>query len=417
MRVAVIGTGIAGLTAAWLLRERHRVELFEREPRAGGHTHTVSVRQDGRTLALDTGFLVHNPRNYPHLVRLFERLGVRSQASDMSFSVRCHRCDLEYRATSPATLFAQRRNLFRPGFHRLWIDVLRFHRDARAALAGGGLADQTLVAWAERQRYSRGFVRHFLLPLCGAIWSSPPGDVEEIPAMFALRFLENHGLLALGGAPVWRTLVGGNSTYVRAMTEAFGDGLRLGRPVVSLQRTPDGVRLRDDAGAPRCYDAVVIATHADEALKLLEDPSLDEQRLLGVFHYTPNEVVLHHDESALPRRPAARAAWNYELDDCAARQARVSVTYSLNRLQRIEGPREYLVSLNRSRPIDPARVIDRMRWTHPHFTLATHAAQRELPLLSGRRRTWYCGAYFGYGFHEDAHVSGLAAARQLLALG
>jgi len=412
VRIAVIGTGIAGLTAAYTLRGQHTLELFERNDWAGGHSHTIPYDENGRELDLDTGFLVHNPLNYPHLIKFFEALGIRTQASEMSFSARCHRCDLEYRGSGLDTFFAQRRNLFRMSHVQMLREILRFHREAEELLGDPRWAKATLAEWVAEKRYSLTFRDHFLLPFCGAIWSAAPGEAGDLPARFTIQFFKNHMLLGRQGAPTWRSMTGGSRRYVAAVTALFGERVHLERAIHGVRREADGVVLEDASGRELRYDAVVIATHADEALALLRDPTPRESHLLGRFGYTANETVLHWDENALPRIPKVRAAWNYELEDCKSDEPHVSVSYSLNRLQNLATEREYSVTLNRRRPIDPTRVIGRWTYHHPKYTVAAMEDQRSLAELNAGR-TFFCGSYFGYGFHEDAHVAGLAAAAAL----
>ena len=427
MRIAVIGTGIAGLGAAYALtRAGHHVELFEREPRAGGHTHTVTVDEGSRALGIDTGFIVHNERNYPNLVRLFAELGVATQPSEMSFSVSCARCGIEWAGRRP---FAQPRNALRPSFVRMVRDVVRFLREAPRDLEAGAVEGLTLATYVAEGRYSRPFLDHFLVPLTAAIWSTAPERALDFPAAYALRFFDNHGMLGFRRYP-WRTVVGGSSTYVEAILDRIGrDRLQLGAPVAAIRRDTAGVELTlagsggstapygtrgpGDPGGSRSslrFDRVVVAVHGSDALPLLADPSADERRILGVFGTTCNETVLHTDERMLPRTRAARAAWNYHLDDCRSPAGRPTLTYSMNRLQRLDSRREYQVTLNRGAEIDPAQVISRIAVEHPLVTFASLAAQQELPGLQGTRHTAFAGAWQGFGFHEDGLVSGLRAA-------
>lgn len=418
MRIAVAGAGISGLGAAYVLvRAGHAVELFEREPRAGGHTHTVTVEEAGRSFGVDTGFIVHNERNYPNLVRLFRELGVATRESDMSFSVSCARCGIEWSGRRP---FAQPGNLLRPSFLRMVRDVVRFLREAREHLALGTAEGRTLAAYVEEGRYSRSFLDHFLVPLTAAIWSTAPERALDFPAAYALRFLDNHGMLGFRRLP-WRTVVGGSSTYVEALLDRIGrDRLHLAAPVTAIRRDADGVELRlAGGGGPggdrpggdvRRFDGVVVAVHGADTLSLLADPSAEERRVLGAFGATLNETVLHTDERLLPRTRAARAAWNYHLDDCRSPARRPTLTYSMNRLQGLAAGREYQVTLNRGAAIDPAQVIRRIEVAHPQYTFASLAAQEALPALQGVRRTAFAGAWQGYGFHEDGFVSGLRAA-------
>ncbi len=408
MRIAVAGTGISGLGAAYVLaRAGHDVELFEREPRAGGHTHTVTVEEAGRAFGVDTGFIVHNERNYPNLVRLFGELGVATQQSDMSFSVSCARCGIEWSGQRP---FAQPGNLLRPSFVRMVRDVVRFLREAREHLALGAAEGKTLAAYVEEGRYSRSFLDHFLVPLTAAIWSTAPERTLDFPAAYALRFFDNHGMLGFRRFP-WRTVTGGSSTYVEAILDRIGhDRLHLGAGVAAITRGADAVEVRLASGEARSFDGVVVAVHGADALSLLADPSDDERRLLGAFGATVNETVLHTDERLLPGTRAARAAWNYHLDDCRSPAGRPTMTYWMNRLQRLDATRQYQVTLNRGDAVDPAQVIRRFTVAHPEYTFASLAAQEALPALQGVRRTAFAGAWQGYGFHEDGFTSGLRAA-------
>lgn len=412
MRIAVVGTGIAGLGAAYALQRAGRsVELFEQADRAGGHTHTVTVPDSGRALGVDTGFIVHNERNYPNLVRLLRELGVATQDSDMSFSVSCARCGIEWAGKRP---FAQPRNLLRPSFVRMVRDVVRFLRAAPRDLASGRAEGMTLAEYAAAGGYSRGFLDHFLVPLTASIWSTAPDRTLDFPAAYALAFFENHNMLGFRRTP-WRTVVGGSSTYVEAILDVIGrDRLHLATPVAGIRRVEGGVELRVEgpAGAAGLlrFDGVVVAVHGAQALPLLDDPSADERRILSAFGATHNETVLHTDERMLPRTRAARAAWNYHLDDCRSPAGRPTLTYAMSTLQRLDSGHEYQVTLNRTAAIDPERVIRRIDVAHPQYTFESLAAQAELPRLNGQRATAFAGAWQGYGFHEDGLVSGLRAA-------
>ena len=392
MRIAIVGSGISGLGAAHALAPRHEVEVFEREPRAGGHANTVV--HDG--LGLDTGFLVHNVRNYPLLTRLFRELKVATHESDMSFSVSCTGCGLEYSGRRP---FAQPANAARPAFLALLWEIGRWLRTARP-----GDESQSLRAYLDEHRYSQHFRRHFLVPLTSALWSTAPGRALEFPASYAIRFFANHGMLGFGRFR-WRTVTGGSRRYVDAIAAGLGGRLRLGEDVRSVRRSPDGVELRVADRVER-FDHVVLATHADQALALLEDPTPDERRILGGFAYTTNEAILHTDGSFLPQTPRARASWNYRLGD----EDRPTITYSLNRLQGLDAERDYCVTLNEDVP--EQHVLERFTYQHPLYTVETIRAQAELPRLAGAR-THYAGAYFGNGFHEDGLASGIAVARAL----
>ena len=399
MRIAVVGSGISGLGAAYLLSQAHDVEVFERDSRAGGHAHTV-VR-DG--LALDLGFLVHNERNYPLLGRLFRELGVRTHESDMSFSVACAGCGLEYSGRRP---FAEPANAARPGFLALLWEIGRWLRTARASLEERDYESYSLAQYLDERGYSARFRRHFLVPLTSALWSTAPGRALEFPAAYAIEFFDNHGMLGFGRFR-WRTVTGGSTAYVEAISARLGPALHLGLGARAIRRVTDAVELRTDDGELHRFDHVVVATHADQALALLEDASDDERRVLGGFDYATNEAVLHTDARLLPRSRRARASWNYRLGD----DGRPTITYHLNRLQRLDAERDYCVTLNEE--IDEQHVLARATFAHPQYTLSTLAAQRELPALSGLRRTSYAGAHFGNGFHEDGLASGVRAAEAL----
>ena len=399
MRIAVIGSGISGLGAAQLLQRAHDVTVFERDARAGGHTHTIAHHG----LGLDTGFLVHNTRNYPLLVRLLAELGVRTQESEMSFSVGCASCGLEYSGRRP---FAQLRNAASPRFGSLLWEIGRWLRTARRSLEQADYEQHSLGAYLDEHGYSRRFRRHFLVPLTSALWSTAPGRALEFPAAYAIRFFDNHGMLGFGRFS-WRTVSGGADTYVRAIGDRLGSRLQLGLGARSLRRDADGIELTTDDGERHRFDKVVVATHADQARALLADPSEEETRVLGAFGYTRNDAVLHTDQRQLPRTHSARAAWNYRLGD----DGRPTVTYSLNRLQALAGETEYCVTLNEA--VADEHVIRRLVYEHPLYTVESLRAQRELPALSGRRHTYYAGAHHGNGFHEDGLASGVRVAAEL----
>ena len=397
MKVAILGSGVSGLGAAHVLARAHDVEVFERSSRPGGHTRTI--RHDG--LALDTGFLVHNTRNYPLLTRLFAELDVATQPSEMSFSVSCP-CGLEYSGRRP---FAQARRAADPAFYRLLGEIGRWLLTAKRSL--GDLDESTsLGRYFDERRFSARFRRHFIVPLTAALWSTAPGRALEFPAAAAIRFFDNHGMLGFGRFP-WRYVTGGSDTYVRAIAERLGPRLQLGNGARSLRRTPDGIELRTDDDSIRTFDAVVVATHADQALRLLEDPSADEQRVLGAFEYTVNEAILHTDSAHLPTARSARASWNYRVGD----NGTPTLTYYLNRLQSLDTDRDWCLTLNGDVPEE--HVVDRGTFEHPLFTVESLAAQRELPALSGVLRTWFAGAHHGNGFHEDGLASGVRAAESI----
>jgi uncharacterized protein len=397
MRIAVIGTGISGLGAAHALSRGHDVELFERDGRAGGHSNTVFHTVAGRTLALDTGFIVHNEDTYPNLVDLFRELGVRTQPSEMSFSVSCERHDLEYSGN-------------RPPLSRLTLEIVRFLRVGNRVLDNPRYEGWSLARYVDEERYSPGFRDHFLVPLCAALWSTAPSQTLDFPLVYAIRFLSNHGILGFRRLP-WKTVTGGSQTYVGALSERLR--INLSTEVRSLRRHDGGVDLRFAGDKVRRFDGVVVATDAEQALSLLEDPSDDERRLLGVFGTTVNDTVLHTDERFLPRRVSNRGSWNYQLRDCGSSGGSPTMTYYLNKLQRLDEDEHYCVTLNRTSEIDPARIIRRVSYRHPLVTLETMRAQPELARLNGPRATAFAGAWQGYCFHEDGLRSGLAAADAL----
>jgi uncharacterized protein len=409
VRVAVVGTGISGLGAAYALARAHEVEVFEREPRPGGHANTVVVaRPEGGGLPLDTGFLVHNEQNYPLLSRLFRELGVAVQDSEMSFSVACRSCRLEY---SGVRLWSQPRAFARPGFGRLVSEIVRFLRSGERALHER-YARSTLGEFVAAERYTRAFRDHYLVPFASALWSTAPAQTLAFPVQYAVRFFQNHGLLGFRRHR-WRTVAGGSRSYVAAISAPLAGRLRLGAEVRAVTRDADGVEVRTADDVAHRFDAVVIASHAPQALAMLADADDAERAVLGAFRTTLNRTVLHTDASLLPARPSARASWNYQVADCRAPSLLPTVTYYLNKLQALSEAEHYCVTLNRTDSIDEDRVIRRFEYSHPVYTFEALAAQARLPALNGRRRTWFCGAYHGFGFHEDGLASGLRAAGEL----
>ena len=414
MRVAVIGSGVAGLVAARELYREHDVTVFERNDYLGGHarTHLVTDRRSGRTLALDTGFVVFNEPNYPLFSRLLERLGVASQPAEMSFGVRCERCGVEYSSRGLRGLFARPRQALSPAFHRMAVDVVRFNRWARARRAR--LGEMSVGDLRRARLFGDPLFRHYLVPMAAAIWSSSAGDVGRLPLRFLVDFFDNHGLLQIAGHPPWRTVVGGSRRYVEALAGPFAGRVRLRSPVRGVRRGPGGVTVLTDAAGAESFDRVVIATHTDQALAMLDDPGATERRALAALPYRRNEVVLHTDARQLPRAASARAAWNYRTADCRRETPPVGITYSLNRLQRLATETQYCVTLNPpggGSAIAPAAVIARMAYSHPVYAPEALAARRALAAINGERRTAYCGAWLGNGFHEDGVRAGLAAAR------
>ncbi|HPS78018.1 MAG TPA: FAD-dependent oxidoreductase [Thermoanaerobaculaceae bacterium] len=413
MRVAVIGSGIAGLGAAWLLARHHDVHLFEREGRLGGHTYTVEIDEGDRTLALDMGFLVYNEVTYPNFVWLLDTLGVETQPSDLSFALRCDRCGLEYSGSSLKGLLAQPLNALRTSFLHMLADVARFNAAGQKLVTEERDPGQTLGEFVLAEGYSEQFVRHYLAPMAAALWSSGTDDIHRFPIYALLRFFSNHGLLGIKSRLPWRSVTGGSQSYVRAMELGLGDHVRLGSTVKRVERSEHEVRLLLADGESEAFDAVVIATHADEALRLLAEPSEDERAVLGAWQYSINRAVLHTDTSLLPSSPAARASWSYLLADCSEPTERVSVTYCLNRLQRLDTARAYLVTLNPHRSPAPGKVLHETVFTHPLYSQESLDRQPGIERLQGVRRTYFCGAYHGWGFHEDGLSSALGVAEQL----
>lgn len=409
MRIAVVGSGIAGLGAAWRLSREHEVVLFEREARLGGHTHTHAVRQAGRDYAVDSGFIVFNEDNYPLLTRLFAELGVASQPTTMSFSVQDARSGLEYNATDLDGLFCQRRNLMSPRFWGMVRDIFRFYREAPAllAIAGDG---PSLGDYLHANRYSELFVENHLVPMASALWSSPSQAVLSFPAKYLVRFMDNHHMLQVRRRPPWRVVTGGSSSYLAALQRDWSVQVRLSAPVRHVRRDAAGVTVQSDLGEER-FDQLVLACHSDQALALLSDPSVAEAEVLGAIPYQENETVLHTDARLLPTRRKAWAAWSAHVP--AEAGAPCTVSYCMNLLQSFASPEPFVVTLNRSHAIDPAKVIARMRYQHPVYTHASVAAQARRGEINGVNRTWYAGAYWGFGFHEDGLRSGIDVATAL----
>ena len=408
MRVAIIGAGVSGLVCAHRLHSEHDVVLFEASDRAGGHANTVRVETEAGVYDLDTGFIVFNDRNYPNFERLLDELDVETQASLMSFGV-SDGGDFEYNGASPNGLFASRGQMVRPSFHRMIADLVRFNRDARELLASE--EDPSLREWLAVGGYSRAFVERLIVPQAAAVWSADPAQMWSFPARFLVEFFDNHGMLGFRERPRWRTITGGSRRYVEALTRPWRDRLRLSTPVTEITRHPDHVAVSSRECESERFDAVVIATHSDQALALLGDPSERERELLGAIPYQSNEAVLHTDRSLLPRRRRAWASWNYHLDAGVA--GRCTVTYHMNRLQSLRADREFCVTLNRTAAIDPERIIRTIQYAHPVYTPAGVAAQSRHHEISGRNRTHYCGAYWGWGFHEDGAKSALRVVREI----
>jgi uncharacterized protein len=417
--VAVVGSGVSGLTAAYLLRHRYRVTLFEADDRLGGHSHTHDLAGEaGRAVSVDSGFIVHNERTYPNLVRLFGELGVATRETEMSMSVCCAGCGLEYvGARGPRGLFARPGSLLRAQYLRMLGEVRRFHRLARRLLADPDAADDdpTLGEFLDQAGFSAFFTDHFMVPLVSAVWSAGPALTLLYPARYLFTFLDHHGMLTVTGSPAWRTVEGGSRRYVDLIAKELSV-VQVGAPIRAVLRHPDGVSLHDDADQRHTFDRIVIATHADQALALLGDPTPDERAVLGALPYESSETTLHTDRSIMPKARAAWASWNYLLPGCRrsgvdpfATGTRALVSYHMNRLHRFREPVDYIVSLNCPDRIDPDSVLTRMTYHHPVYTPRSVAARARLPELD-TRNTVFAGAYHGWGFHEDGCASGVRAA-------
>jgi uncharacterized protein len=411
-KIAVIGSGVAGLTAAYVLEQSAAVTLFEADSRLGGHAHTHElVEPSGRSLSVDTGFIVHNERTYPTLLRLFAELDVATQESDMSMSVHCEGCGLEYAGGRGLSgLLPTVATARRPRYLFMLTEVVRFHRRARQLLADGD-DSLTLSQFLAQGHFSAYFAAHFVTPVVAAVWSCAPSTAGEYPARYLFTFLANHGMLSVTGSPTWRTVVGGSGRYVEKVAKQLTTVLA-GVPVRSVSRTSSGVQVRDDADTLHCFDAAVLATHPGQALGLLSSPTAAQRDLLGAISYTRNPTVLHQDRSVLPDSPRAQSSWNYRLPGCSVAPTAVNMSYDMNRLQRLDTDQPYIVTLNAGADIDPNRVIDRMEYEHPTYTTESVAARAQLPTLNDGVIA-FAGAYHGWGFHEDGCRSGVDAARSL----
>ena len=406
MKIAVIGTGIAGNVAAWHLCREHEITVFEANSHIGGHTHTHDIVHNGEQHAIDTGFIVFNDWTYPNFIALLDELGVESRPTAMSFSSRCETTGIEYNGSSLNGLFARRRNLFSPRFHGMIRDILRFNREARELLASND-ESLTLGRYLHDMKYGRLFIDNYIIPMGAAIWSTDPQQMLAFPACYFVRFFANHGLLNIRNRPQWRVISGGSREYVKSLTAPFRDRIRLNEAVVSVKRLPTHVELRTSAGHTERFDHLFIATHSDQALAALSDPTGPEREVLGAIPYQQNEVELHTDISLLPKSRRAWAAWNYLRRD--GDSTRVSVTYNMNILQGIQSTTTFCVTLNDAQHIDPDKIIRRIQYHHPVYTAQGVAAQQRQRDINGECRTWYCGAYWRHGFHEDGVVSALQA--------
>jgi len=401
-RIAVVGSGIAGTSIAWLLRKQFAVSLFERNDYFGGHTHTIAVDEHGSSVPVDTGFIVYNEPNYPHLTGLFDILGIKTRDTEMSFAASVGDSRIEYAGSDLDTLFAQRRNLINPGFLGMVWDILRFNRLCKKRLHTSSFGDLTIGDLLRHERLGNRFRDHYLLPMAAAIWSCPPRTMLDFPASSFARFFENHGLLDLKDRPQWKTVRGGSHTYLNRMLGDLGPGVRCADPVTTVIRTGGEIEIALASGERLGFDQVVLACHADEALELLGDPLPTEQQVLSQFQYQPNRAFLHMDEALMPRSRRVWSSWNYLASQRENQVDAVSVTYWMNRLQGLKSAKNYFVSLNPLHEPRPESLVAEMTYHHPVFDTDAIKAQRRLPEIQGRDRIWYTGSYFGYGFHEDA---------------
>ncbi len=406
MKIAIIGSGVSGNTLAWHLSKQHEVTVFEADGHIGGHTHTHEIEAFGKRYNIDTGFIVYNDWTYPNFIEMLNTLGVETQSSDMSFSVHDEASGLEYNGTSLKSLFAQRRNLFRPSFIGMIRDILRFNQEA-PALLDEHQADMPFGEYLKLNGYGEKFIAHYVIPMGSAIWSASPDQMFEFPAKFFIRFFHNHGMLSVSDRPEWRVIKGGSKAYVEKLTQAFKDNIRLNTPIESVQRKNEGVIVKPKNQAAELFDWVFFACHSDQALAILEDASNDEIEILGGIPYQNNQIVLHTDMSLMPKKKLAWAAWNYHITKQPLNLA--AVTYNMNILQSLESPEPFLVTLNHTSQIDPNKIIKTLNYTHPVFTPKGIAAQLRHAEISGVNRTGYAGAYWRNGFHEDGVASALAA--------
>ncbi|MDP2152671.1 MAG: FAD-dependent oxidoreductase [Methylotenera sp.] len=405
MKIAIIGSGIAGNTIAHHLHAKHDITVFEAESHIGGHTHTHQVQHEGKTINVDTGFIVFNDRTYPNFIKLLNELNVAWQPSSMSFSVRCEKTGLEYNGTSLNSLFAQRINLFKPSFHRMIRDILRFNKTSLELLADGN--EIKLGDYLRQGKYCQPFIDQYIVPMGAAIWSTDAKQMLSFPARFFVRFFHHHGMLTVNDRPEWRTISGGSASYVHALTAPFKHNIRLNTPVESVCRLNTSVRVKPMNGEEEKFDFVFFACHSDQALKILQDKTSTEVEILSAIPYQENTIFLHHDVNLMPKRKPAWAAWNYHVTTPASNK--VAVTYNMNILQNLQSNEPLLVTLNHTHDIHPDKVIKRLSYMHPVYTLAGAAAQARHSEISGVNRTAYAGAYWRNGFHEDGVVSALEA--------
>jgi predicted NAD/FAD-binding protein len=404
MKIAIIGTGISGNVAAYHLNKEHDITVYEANDYLGGHTHTHNIELEGKSYSVDTGFIVFNYKTYPNFTGLLEELGVKEQLSKMSFGVKCEKTGLEYMGSTINSLFAQRRNIFRPSFWRMILDILRFNRQATDLLEDAS-NDISLGEYLKREKFSQTFINYYLVPMAAAVWSADLNLMYQFPARYLIQFFHNHGLLSVTNRPDWYVIKGGSKTYVTALTESFKDKIKLSTPVTGVKREKEAVVVNSARGEER-YNAVFFACHSDQALRLLAEPTASETQVLGAIKYQENEVLLHTDASILPKRKTAWAAWNYHLLEND--QGQVPVTYNMNILQGLDSDQTFCVTLNNSNAIDQTKVLKRLQYHHPIYTQESVAAQSRQSEIN-TDKLYFCGAYWRYGFHEDGVVSALNA--------
>jgi uncharacterized protein len=407
MRIAIIGAGISGLVTAYLLSQEHEVVVYEANDYIGGHTHTIDVPLEDKTHAVDTGFIVFNENTYPNFIGLMERLGVAFQPSNMSFSVQCEKTGLYFCPSSLNSMFAQRKNLFRPAFYRMLTNILRFRREALELMETDDYGI-TLAEYLEKKNYSPYFIDNFIIPMGGAIWSADPVQFREFPARYLVEFFNNHGVLNIRNQPQWLVIKGGSRQYIAPLTQAFHKRIRLDMPVSAVKRFKDRVEITAK-GETESFDQVVLATHSDQALQMLADPSDMERDILSVIPYQENLAVLHTDDTLMPKKKIAWASWNCHVPQ--SETGRVALTYDMNRLQSLDAPVQFCVTLNMSPAIQPQKKIESIVYHHPVYDPKSLNARRRQDELNGQNRTYYCGAYWGYGFHEDGVNSALAVCK------
>ncbi|MEY4322817.1 MAG: hypothetical protein RL410_598 [Actinomycetota bacterium] len=411
-RVAVVGSGVSGLVAAYVMRRDYDVTLFEADSRFGGHAHTHTLDSSVGPIGVDSGFIVHNKRTYPTLLRIFDELNIETQPTEMSMSIRCDGCGLSYAGGRGVKgILAQPFRVFDPRFVRMLVEVPKFHRAARALLDDPNASEITWGEFLKRGRYSRYFIRHFAVPLVSCVWSSGDDDAQVYPAKYLFAFLRNHGMLAIGGSPTWRTVTGGSHTYVNAILGTLADK-RLSTPVLSIRRYESSVEVTLENGTSEMFDYAIVATHANTALKLLSDASDEEREDLSAITYSPNDTWLHSDLSIMPKPQGAKASWNYRIPSCDSSVEQVQVTYWMNKLQNLPSREQFLVTLNPAKMLEETKMIARMNYEHPVFTNKGVAAAERLKSAGGPRLA-FAGAHFGWGFHEDGARSGLQAAQRL----